>query len=201
LPATIACSTWFTSDSDPTTKPKTKGRFMIHELHGDILLSSAAAIAHGVSPGDHFGEGLALQLREQWPAMVRDFRHYCHNSHPKVGELWTWAAPTGLRIVNLLTQEAAPDEHARPGRAKLEHVNHALRALRKLVETEKLRSVALPKLATGVGGLSWPEVRGLIDQHLADFAGPVYLYTLYQKGVAAVEPPASSPRGAAVNRV
>ena len=61
---------------------------MITEVQGDILLSKAAAIAHGVAPNDHFDSGLALSLRERWPAMVKDFRHYCQTSHPKSGEIW-----------------------------------------------------------------------------------------------------------------
>ena len=162
---------------------------MIREVQGDILLSKAAGIAHGVAPGDHFETGLALQLREQWPAMVRDFRHYCHTTHPAPGQLWTWAGANGQRVFNLLTQDAAPGEHShsRPGRAKLEHVNHALRALRKVVEEEKLASLALPRLATGVGGLAWEEVKPLVQQHLGDLAIDVYVYTGYQKGVTAAE--------------
>jgi O-acetyl-ADP-ribose deacetylase (regulator of RNase III) len=42
---------------------------MIKEVSGDILLSKAQVIAHGVAPNDPFHNGLALQLREQWPAM------------------------------------------------------------------------------------------------------------------------------------
>ena len=43
---------------------------MIHEVSGDILLTKAQAIAHGVSPNDHFDQGLALALREKWPTML-----------------------------------------------------------------------------------------------------------------------------------
>ena len=50
---------------------------MLEEVAGDILLSKAQVIAHGVAPGDHFNQGLALALRERYPAMARDFRHYC----------------------------------------------------------------------------------------------------------------------------
>jgi O-acetyl-ADP-ribose deacetylase (regulator of RNase III) len=39
---------------------------MIHEVSGDILLTTAQAIAHGVAPNDHFDHGLALALRETW---------------------------------------------------------------------------------------------------------------------------------------
>ncbi|MEI7688505.1 MAG: Appr-1-p processing protein, partial [Planctomycetota bacterium] len=77
---------------------------MIHEVSGDILLTTAAAIAHGLAPNDHFDHGLALSLRERWPALAKDFRHYAKNCHPKPGELWTWGHG-GLRIFNLLTQD------------------------------------------------------------------------------------------------
>ncbi len=48
---------------------------MIHEVTGDILLSGAHAIAHGVAPNDGFSSGLAHSLRERWPTMHKGFRH------------------------------------------------------------------------------------------------------------------------------
>jgi O-acetyl-ADP-ribose deacetylase (regulator of RNase III) len=47
--------------------------------------------------------------------------------------------------------------------------------------------VALPALATGVGGLAWADVKPLIEQHLGDLSIPVYVYTTYHAGVKAVE--------------
>ena len=161
---------------------------MIHELRGDILLSGAHALAHGVAPNDHFDSGLALALRERWPAMVKDFRHYCHTSQAKPGDLWAWGGADGKRIVSLFTQNPAAHEHARPGKASTENVNHALRALRRTVLDEGFTSLAMPRLATGVGGLEWADVKPLIEHHLGDLAIPVYVYSQYHAGVAATEP-------------
>lgn len=163
---------------------------MLHEVSGDILLSKAQAIGHGVSPNDSFNTGLALALREAWPSLYKDFRHFCQTRHPRAGELWTWTSAEGQRIVNLMTQDAAYDAGAKPGKASVEQVNHVLRALRKLVEEEKIASLALPRLATGVGGLDWKDVAPLLDRHLGDLEIPVYVYTTYRKGVAAEEPAA-----------
>ncbi len=160
---------------------------MIHELTGDILLSKAEAIAHGVAPDDHFDSGLALCLRQDWPALSKDFRHFCHTTNPEPGSLWVWTGTSGQRIVNLLTQQPAPNGHGHPGRATVENVNHCLRELAKLMKKSGLKSVALPRLATGVGGLSWDHVLPLIKTHLGDLEVPVYLYTHYQKGVPARE--------------
>ena len=160
---------------------------MIQEVSGDILLSQAQAIAHGVAPNDNFASGLALSLREHWPSLYKDFRHYCQTYHPDAGSLWTWINAEGTRIVNLMTQEAAYGHGAKPGKASVEYVNRTLRALKKFIEDENIQSLALPRLATGVGGLSWDDVRPLIHNHLGDLDIPIYVYTLYQKGVEAEE--------------
>ena len=161
---------------------------MIHEVSGDILLTKAQAIAHGVAPNDHFDSGLALALRDMWPAMAKDFRHYAHQTHPKPGELWEWGGVGGVRIYNLLTQEGEHHQGAKPGRATISNVGHCFKRLRHEVEKAGIASLAIPKVATGVGGLDWSEVRPVVDQHLGDLSIPVYIYTTYHKGQQASEP-------------
>lgn len=161
---------------------------MIHELSGDILFSSAKVIVQGVAPNDDFHHGLALQLRERMPAMYKDFRHYCQTRHPKSGSLWDWISPDGRHIVSLFTQDAAYDHGSRPGHASLSHINHALHALRTFVQKEGVTSVSLPRLACGITGLAWTDVKPLIEHHLGDLSIQVYVYSNYQKGVKACEP-------------
>ena len=166
---------------------------MIHEVTGDILLSRADAIAHGVAPDDHFDRGLALALRERWPSMARDFCHFCFTNSPKPGDIWAWAGVGGVRIVNLMTQKA-PDHHrGHPGRAHTEWVNACLHNLRHWVVEEKITSIALPRLATGVGGLDWDDVYPIIQRQLGNLDIPVLIYTNYRPGEAAVEPGVAEP--------
>ena len=160
---------------------------MITKVRGDILLSDAKAIAHGVAPHDHFNQGLALALRERHPAMAKDFRHYCHQDNPKPGNAWLWAGPERV-IINLMTQEPAPDNKAHPGKATAHNVNHALKELRAILEKENISSVALPRLATGVGDLDWDEVEPMIEKHLGDLGIPVMVYVSYEKDKKAAEP-------------
>lgn len=159
---------------------------MLHEVEGDILLSDAAAIAHGVAPNDPMDQGLALALRERYPAMHKDFHHWCHQQQRKPGDAWAWAGAGGVRVVTLLTQPAGTGH--RPGRARIEDVNHALRALRKIVEKEGFASLALPKLATGVGALDWGDVAPLVENHLGALDVPVYVYATYRPDEKAREP-------------
>ncbi len=165
---------------------------MIHEVKGDILLSSAQVIAHGVAPNDPFHSGLALALREQYPAMYKDFRHYGQNTHPKAGTIWAWAGVGegphhAVRIVALLTQDGGFQHGDKPGPAHTNLVNHALKALHTWVQSEKIESLALPRLCTGVGALAWETVLPLIHTHFGAMKLPVYVYSTYVKGLKASE--------------
>lgn len=165
---------------------------MMKEVTGDILLSKAELLAHGISAHDHFDSGLALSLRERWPAMVKDYRHALHAKDIRTGEIWSWVGmqeESGVRrIVNLITQDTlGQGPAARPGKATLENVRHALQNLARFIKEENIRSVALPRLATGVGGLEWDDVKPLVEQYLSDLGVPVIVYTTFHKGVQADE--------------
>lgn len=152
---------------------------MIYETSGDILYSRADLIAHGVAPGDRFREGLARSLREQWPRLARDFRHYCEAVQPPPGGLWIWHG-CGVHVANLLTKEG--------GATCLSYVHRALSQLVKEIESEHYGSVALPKLGTGPGGLHWEKVWPAIEEHLGPLKIPVYVYTRFDPGRRAEEP-------------
>ncbi len=163
---------------------------MIHEIEGDILETTAAAIAQGVAANDPMNQGLAAQLHARYPAMHKDFHHWCRQKHPKLGSAWLWSGVGGVRVINLITQDGGYEHGSKRQRATTSGVNHALRALRKLIEREHIPSVALPRLETGVGGLDWSEVWPLVENHLGDVAAEVYIY----RERAPVKAPAESKR-------
>jgi O-acetyl-ADP-ribose deacetylase (regulator of RNase III) len=161
---------------------------MIHEVEGDILLSKAQVLAHGVAANDPMNKGLALSLHEQYPSMHKDFHHWCHTAHRKPGEAWVWGGAEGVRIVNLLTQDGGYGSDNRPGRASERNVSHALRSLKKIIVSEGFTSLALPRLATGVGGLEWRQVKPLIQAQLGDLDIPIFVYVIFMAGKQAKEP-------------
>jgi len=160
---------------------------MIVDVQGDILLSTASAIAHCVAPNDDFHSGLALSLRENWPGMYKDFRHYCRQSHPKTGTIWAWKGPNSPVIYSLLAQEAAYGAGGKPGKADLVALGHSLAELSKACDKEGHKTLALSRLATGVGGLDWKDVKPLIAKHFASSKVRVYQYDVFHKGKKAVE--------------
>lgn len=161
---------------------------MIHEVEGDILATKAQAIAQGVAANDPMNQGLAAALHQRYPAMHKDFHHWCRQKHPKPGSAWVWSGAGGVRVINLITQDGGYEHGNKRQRATVSGVNHALRALRKLIESEHIASVALPRLATGVGGLDWSEVRPLIENQLGDVAADIYVYSERAVGKSTAEP-------------
>lgn len=161
---------------------------MLYQVKGDILKTKAQAIAHGLAPNDPMNQGLALLLHELYPAMHKDFHHWGHQNHPKPGEAWIWGGSGNIRIINLLTQDGGYEHGARPGKASISNIKHALRELVKIIKKEKVTSLAIPRLATGVGGLDWKDVWPVLQEKLGDLKIPVYVYIEYHKGVKANEP-------------
>lgn len=161
---------------------------MLYFVSGDLMLSRAQAIAHGVAPNDPMTHGLALALRQKYPSLHKDFHHWCSQQHPRPGAAWLWGGPGGVRIVQLLTQDGGYGVGGRPGRATTQHLREALRELAKLVAKEGLTSLAVPRLATGVGGLAWDEVLPVVEDRLGKLGIPVYVYAEYRPGKVAHEP-------------
>jgi O-acetyl-ADP-ribose deacetylase (regulator of RNase III) len=161
---------------------------MIYEVSGDILLSKAQVLVHGTAPNDPMNQGLALSLHESYPAMHKDFHHWCHQQHPQPGEAWMWGSADGVRVVNLLTRTGGYERGSRPEKANLKHVRDSLRSLVKMVKKESFTSMAIPKLATGVGGLDWNDVKPLIQEKLGELDIPVYVYSEFHAGKQAAEP-------------
>ncbi len=162
---------------------------MIYKVEGDILLSKAQAIAHGVGASDPMDKGLALELRNKYPLLQKDFNRWCYQHDTKPGEAWMWVSHENVRIVNLVTHEnmqASSNHHYY--KATLNNIKHALSELVKIIQFEKLASIALPKLGTGLGDLDWDDVLPLIENNLGTVDIPVYLYITYLPGQPAYEP-------------
>lgn len=160
---------------------------MLKQVSGDILLSKAQVLVHSVAANDPMNQGLALSLHEKYPAMHKDFHHWCNQNHPKPGSTWVWAGSNSTRIVNLLCQDGGYGHGAKPEKASLKNVRHSLKSLAKLAKKEAFTSLALPRIATGVGGLDWKDVLPVIEEKLGDLGIPVYIYSEFHAGQQADE--------------
>lgn len=76
---------------------------------------------------------------------------------------------------------------AYPGHATLKHVRDSLKVLAKIAKKESFTSIALPRLATGVGGLEWKDVLPVIEEQLGGLGIPIVIYSEFHAGQQAKE--------------
>lgn len=148
---------------------------MISYTKGDIFDSTAEAIVNTVNTQGVMGKGLALQFKERYPANYKAYRAACKAGHVRVGEMFVTEASSGLLsprrlIVNFPTKT----EWRKP--SEYSYITEGLVALRTLIESAKIKSIAIPPLGSSNGGLSWPVVRKMIEDALADIDCDVIIY-------------------------
>ena len=136
---------------------------MIEYKTGDLLAEKADAIVNTVNCVGHMGAGIALQFKKAWPENFQAYAASCRNGEVQPGRMFVFEthqlAPPRY-IINFPTKR-----HWR-GRSRMEDIDAGLEALVAEIQRLELRSVALPPLGAGLGGLEWKAVRGRIERAL-----------------------------------
>jgi O-acetyl-ADP-ribose deacetylase (regulator of RNase III) len=147
-------------------------RFVSGDLFANVF--GAQALAHGCNCRGSMGRGIAQGFRDRYPAMYAEYRQRCKEKPRRfnVGDAWLWQADGQPWVFNLGTQENYRG-------ATLEAIATALRSMRRQADAAGVRSIAVPRLGAGYGGLPWAEVRALIESVFADWAGTLYVYEDY----------------------
>lgn len=128
---------------------------------GNLLEANVEALVNTVNTVGVMGKGLALQFKQRFPANFEAYAVACHRGEVKIGGMFVveTGQPTGPRfIINFPTKE-----HWR-NPSQLEYVRTGLVALVKEVRSRAIRSLAIPPLGCGNGGLAWSNVQPLIDR-------------------------------------
>lgn len=137
-------------------------------VQGDLLISDAEAIVNAVNCVGVMGRGLALQFKRTFPANFKAYAAACKRGEVEPGRMFVFetGASVGPRyIINFPTKR-----HWR-FRSRLDDIDAGLEALVGELEARGVRSVAVPPLGCGLGGLSWPDVRARIEAHLGGLEG------------------------------
>lgn len=150
----------------------------IEFVTGDLFRNrvNAEALAHGCNCGGSMGAGIAVGFKERYPAMFEEYRRRCRAKPPEfiLGGVFLWREADKPAVFNLGTQP-------RPGRgATYPVVEASLRAMRELADVEGIRTIAVPRIAAGYGGLSWKKVKAILVVVFSDWPGTLYVYEEYQ---------------------
>ena len=134
---------------------------MIDLKRGDILKADVEVLVNTVNCVGIMGRGIALQFRKAYPENYKVYRVACENNQVQpgkmlihdLGKLWY-----PRYIINF------PTKRHWKSKSRLEDIESGLKALVKDVHKLKIKSIAIPPLGAGLGGLNWHEVRSRIEE-------------------------------------
>src|SRR5690606_38953417 len=151
---------------------------MITFTQGNLLEARAEALVNTVNTVGVMGKGIALMFKERFADNFRRYAAACKAKEVRTGKMFVTEVNEldGPRwIVNFPTKQ-----HWR-GDSKIEWITEGLRDLRRFLIENKIKSIAIPPLGAGNGGLDWAEVRSQIEEALAGLDTEILVFEPTQK--------------------
>lgn len=149
-------------------------------LEGDLLLSEAQVLAHGVNCLGVMGSGIALPIKRRNMQMFETYRHLCKTKQLVPGGYYLEKSSSPW-ILNLATQKDLTG-------AKIEYIKQAFELIARDYEKEGMQSIAMPTIGCGLGRLKWNEVKSLFFDILEPLPIPIYVYENFISDLKANEP-------------
>jgi O-acetyl-ADP-ribose deacetylase (regulator of RNase III) len=147
---------------------------MTKYIIGNILESDAVALVNTVNTQGVMGKGIALQFKKAFPNNFKLYVDACKNEKISVGKLLVTHESnlnTGEKIIiNFPTKQdwRKPSEYS--------FVEDGLDDLINIIKLYQIKSIAIPPLGAGNGGLKWEKVKKIIEQKLSHLDTEIFVY-------------------------
>lgn len=149
---------------------------------GDLFASKMQTLVNTVNCVGVMGKGVALEFKTRYPAMFKDYQTRCAAGQVRLGEPYLYRDVLGVSILNFPTK----DHWRSPSR--LEDIVRGLDYLAEHLDAWDIRSLAMPPLGCGNGGLDWAVAGPLIYQRLLGMDVDFELYAPYGTPQAQLSP-------------
>jgi O-acetyl-ADP-ribose deacetylase (regulator of RNase III) len=164
---------------------------MIEHQKGNLLKAEAEALVNTVNCVGAMGKGIALQFKQAYPENFKEYERACKAKKVKPGEMFIVSTGSEINpkyIINFPTKR-----HWR-GQSKIEDICNGLKALIDNVKHLEIKSVAVPPLGCGNGGLKWSEVKPMIEEAFSSLPDVHVLLYLPQEGPNATDMPVATTK-------
>jgi len=138
---------------------------MIEHTQGNLLSADAEALVNTVNCVGYMGKGIALQFKQAFPGNFKAYQRACKAEEVQPGRMFvfeTGGLVNPRYIINFPTKR-----HWR-GNSRVADIESGLEDLVAAVRRLGIRSIAIPPLGSGLGGLDWQQVRPRIEAAFAD---------------------------------
>ena len=112
--------------------------------------------AHGCNCAGAMGKGIAVQFKDNYPEMYKQYKEKCKNGVFKLGDVFAYNYGEGY-IFNLGTQQTWKTK------AELKAIEQSLINMLNIAIELNIKKIALPTIGAGLGGLKWQDVKKVID--------------------------------------
>ncbi len=146
---------------------------MLENTSSNILETSCEAFVNTVNCVGVMGKGLALQVKIKFPNCFEEYKLACANNTLNVGNVLVHK--TGL-VTNPKYIISFPTKTHWKYPSKLSYIESGLKALVKAVKEHDIKSLAIPALGCGLGGLNWDDVFPLIIKETASLEIPIMIH-------------------------
>ena len=146
---------------------------MIEYKNGDILREDVEAIVNTVNCVGIMGRGLALQFKNKFPQNFKEYQLACTNKEVQLGKMFVHQ--TG-QLINPKYIINFPTKGHWKQNSKIEDISNGLDDLITIIEKYSIKSIAIPPLGSGLGGLDWKMVKKLIEKKLKNINCTVILF-------------------------
>ena len=138
---------------------------MITYKHDDIFNANAEALVNTVNCVGVMGRGIALQFKKRFPENFAEYEKACKQNEVVPGKMFVHS--TGSMINPRFVINFPTKRHWR-GSSRLEDIEAGLIALKNVIIQNNIKSIAIPPLGCGLGGLDWSVVKSKIELALND---------------------------------
>lgn len=135
---------------------------------GNLLEANVEALVNPVNTVGVMGKGLALQFKQAYPDVYTVYRQACDAGELEPGRVHV--VPVDRADGPRLIIHFPTKRHWR-SKSKLREIEAGLDDLARVLQEQRIASVAVPPLGCGYGGLDWVEVRPRIESALGELAG------------------------------
>ncbi len=146
---------------------------MIKYTKGNLLDAHTDALVNTVNTVGVMGKGIALQFKNRFPNNYKVYRDACKAGTFKTGVVLVVSEGDLLHqkiIVNFPTKE-----HWKSA-SQYEFIESGLKALKQTIIDHDIKSIAIPPLGCGNGGLDWNIVKPMITSALQDLDAEIVIY-------------------------
>ncbi|MBT7332046.1 phosphatase [Candidatus Woesearchaeota archaeon] len=149
---------------------------MLLREEGDMFDFNHQAYAQGVSNLGLMGRGIAVDFKNKYPQMFKEYKELCRNGELNPGDLFFYQDLVLPDVINLVTQDNLLH-------ANKSYLRESIKKMFVLAKRNDIKDIAMPEIGCGLGKLDFSDLEDMLQPFIGDSNSTVTIYSLKQPKV------------------